>query len=101
FPGSGSLLAGRRVGYAQMAVMTLGFALSTGCGVPLLVMWVRLKSFPFMPDEWLERGIPPAFLRLFLFTFVGIVLFIISWCWSILTGLLIMSEAKSSPPPLK
>ncbi len=100
FPGSGSLLAGRRVGYAQMALMTLGFALSMAWFGLMLKIWIRTKSFPY-PADWFDNGFPPEFWRAMFVGLAGIGLFAFAWIWSMLTGLFIMSEAKPSPPPLK
>lgn len=100
FPGAGSLLAGRRVGYAQMALMATGFVLSMAWFGLMLRIWMRTKAFPY-PEEWFERGFPPEFWRAMFVGLAGVGLFAFAWAWALLTSLMLWTEAKPSPPPLK
>lgn len=101
-PGSGSLLAGRRSGYPQLALAMAGLLVITIFGLRFILWalanWSRLHAPEADPVEslleiWLH-------LRLALLGF-GIAL--IAWIWTLLTGLSILASApkadNSSAPP--
>ena len=103
-PGCGSLLAGRRSGYAQLALAMLGLLLITVYGVRFITWgianWSRLHAPEADPTQslleiWLH-------LRALLLGF-GIAL--IAWIWTLITGLSILASAQkpeslSDPPRL-
>ena len=84
-PGLGSLMAHRRVGYAQ-ALLSL-----TGTGMSLLFIFRWVLS-------WLEQGSLPQ-VELgpdLLMGLGGIVVFGVSWLWGLLTGLAIVRQVGRS-----
>lgn len=81
-PGLGSILAGRRwSGYLQAVLALLGFALTTAWGVSFAATWIRLQALP-------EDLGPHALVAI-----SGILLFALSWTWSLLSSLLILRRA--------
>lgn len=94
-PGAGSLMAGRRVGYAQVAVALAGMGLTLVFGVSFIVWCVRnieqLRSPELDPvhnlvDVWLH-------LR---WALLGLGLFAVAWLWALGSSLGILSEARRS-----
>lgn len=103
-PGGGSLLAGRRIGYLQLALCGMGFALTMIFGVKFILWglqhWAELRDPTGDPAEtlltlWRGCRMPLA----------GIGLFGVAWIWAFLTnmGILRASRAPASPgakPPV-
>jgi len=81
-PGLGSLLAGRRVGWPQVILALVGFALTVFWLFWFLTAWSRTGSFPLDSGPYLPEGA------------LGVVLFGISWVWGLLTGLLVVRDAR-------
>ena len=101
FPGSGSLMAGKIVGYLQVLLTLGGFAISMICGGKFLAWffanWSRLQNPSNDPlqtfsEIWQAVKWPLA----------GVGLFGLAWLWGLGTGLLILVAAKRQvPPPIK
>lgn len=97
-PGSGSLAAGKSVGYYQLALTTAGFILSVGTGIHLLQWmlenWTRINQAAGDPFEtlgtiWHEIRWPLA----------GLGIFAISLLWAAITSAQILSEHPKNPVP--
>ena len=101
-PGSGSLVAGRRAGYFQLALAGLGLVLSMIFGLRFIFWffanWTRLHQPSTDPlaalgEMWLG-------LR---WAVVGLGVFLVSWLWALGTSLSILNSAdgseKSNAPP--
>lgn len=99
FPGSGSLLAGRKVGYLQSVLTFTGFALTLGFGFHFVVWgvrhWSELTNPSGDPLESLlnlwraSRGV-----------ILGLGLFGFSWIWAFITSMTILSTARRAVPPI-
>jgi hypothetical protein len=98
-PGSGSLAAGRVVGYFQMAAGFAGFALSI-VGAVRFFHWCLVNpdqltqstsDDPFAPMVWMWRMGRLAFL--------GIALFVFAISWAVVTSLQIMRASPKEPAP--
>ena len=93
-PGFGSLMAGRRSGYAQVVLGIGGMALTTVFGLRFLVWyaanWSRLQSSsqvdPFTGISEIWGAVKWAL--------VGFGVFGLGWVWGLGTGLAIIAEAK-------
>ena len=94
-PGSGSLLAGRRSGYGQLALAMAGLLMITILGLRFILWalanWSRLHAPEADPVEslleiWLH-------LRL---AFVGFGIALIAWIWALLTSLSILDSARKA-----
>jgi len=83
-PGLGSLLVGRRSGWAQAALALLGFALTLVWLVWFAVTWSGTGEFPLDGGPYLGEGVG------------GVLLFAVSWVWGLVTGLSVVR--KSGPP---
>jgi len=93
FPGSGSLLAGRRVGYSQAALVGFALVLQAVFLGWLVRVWVTTREFPF-PASWIELGIPRSALFMMAMALTTIAMFAAAWFWALLTSLIISSEVK-------
>jgi hypothetical protein len=106
-PGSGSLLAGRIVGYPQILLCFAGFVVTLVFGVRFIVWYFanqhqlqQLQDDPgqFFTELWLPLRWPA----------LGIGLFVLALLWALTTSLGILSEARmaehlnrnTSPPKL-
>lgn len=74
-PGTGSLLLGRRAGWAQAALALSGFALTVSWVVLVLGQWWREGALP--PGEVPRPGLLLA----------GLGLFAAAWLWALATSL--------------
>lgn len=93
WPGLGSVLARRKVGWVQMAMSLLG----------LFTVAVALQMF--MAMIWRETRTPTLQDSFVWVAATGFGLFIGAWIWGLFTGLSIQSEtkatrARNTPPPL-
>jgi hypothetical protein len=84
-PGLGSILAGRRLaGIAQAIVSSAGAILSTWWLLLLLRQWADEGYFPADGGNDLRIGV------------AGVVLFGISWLWSLVTSLSVLRSITSA-----
>lgn len=97
-PGSGSLAAGKAVGYFQLALAAAGFVLSITTGIHLvqwmLANWARINQATGDPVDnllqiWREIRWPLA----------GLGIFALALLWSIATGVTILASHPKNPPP--
>jgi hypothetical protein len=97
-PGSGSLAAGKPVGYYQLAMAAAGFILSLATGVHLLEWmmgnWTRVTQSTGDPFEtlttiWHQIRWPLA----------GLGIFGASLLWAAITGLQILAAHPKNPVP--
>jgi hypothetical protein len=100
-PGAGSLAAGRKTGYAQMALAFLGLAVSVVAGIPMiqwgLANWQRLMQ-PSPADDPL--ALMAELWRHARWPLLGIAIFLTSFLWALATGLALLGSApKSDVPP--
>jgi len=104
-PGTGSLMAGRRVGYPQLLLATVGFLLTVLTAVPFLKWYFenysRLRSGTDDPFSALGE-----LFRAMRYPLLGIGIFLVAGIWALLTSLAIVqnareAERKSEPPRLQ
>jgi hypothetical protein len=97
FPGLGTRLAGRRVGYLQMTVMLAGFCLSVGFVLWYFACGVRyLLQAPGMSEEaWHESYRRAAWAGRW-----GFGLCVTAWCWAGFSSISILrSPGDQTLPP--
>src|SRR3954470_3382853 len=86
FPGMGTVIAGRRSGYVQGAVMLAGFFLTMGF---MVSYFANLFSFIAHSEgsrpDFLELCRPYAWAGL-----SGLALCLIAWCWAMVSSLVIL-----------
>jgi len=94
-PGLGSLIAGRKVGFIQLALCLVGFGLTLVCGLQMvswsLAHWSEYHNpnadmDPFQPlrDLWVHARWP----------LLGIAMFSCAWVWSFVTSRSLLSQSK-------
>ena len=97
FPGLGTIMAGRRIGFVQAPVMVAGFILVMAfMGVWFLALF-RLATDPAWTDaqfnaqwrSWAWAGLWGALL-------CGI-----AWCWALVSSIAIVRQAQHTPPVLQ
>lgn len=81
-PGLGSLLGGRRAGWAQAALALAGFGLCAVWLVWFVAAFLREGGFPLDGGPYLPAGI------------LGVALFAASWVWGLATGLRLVRAAR-------
>ena len=100
-PGSGSLAAGRAVGYVQLAAAFLADIICVGTAIPMFAwaMSGRLAAlqspsgdpFQYLPELWLHVRGPLA----------GIGVLVAAILWATMTSLSVLSQApKEGVPPI-
>ena len=103
-PGSGSLVAGKKIGYAQLALAFCGVAVTTLFGIRFLLWyarnWARLRQTADDPLAVLGE----VFHQL-RWPGLGIVIFIVAIGWAFITSLQILGATRSqstrdTPPRL-
>ncbi len=97
-PGSGSLLAGRVSGYAQLALAVAGLVLSLILGARFVVWclgnWSRLHDPNADPVTTLE-----AMWLALRWPLLGFAAFALAWLWALATSVRIVRAAPPDQPP--
>ncbi len=83
FPGIGSILAGRRLGYAQTVLGIAGFGLNLFFALRILHQWF----------QWDQE--PGPLLHDLVYSAVGLGVFLTGWMWGLITGLTLMRETRT------
>lgn len=91
FPGLGTIMAGRRIGYAQAALMLVGFFLTMGF---LLHYLSCMYQFAFTPS-WTEADFTSRYRPYRWTLFVGLACSVTAWLWALASSLKIL---KASAP---
>jgi hypothetical protein len=81
-PGMGSVMAGRRVGYAQGLLALTGFVLTLMFAVELVRDWWSMGEIVLPTSRVLLAGL------------VGVMLFALGWSWGLATGLKLLRDAE-------
>ena len=93
-PGFGSLLAGRVVGYVQVAISLAGFALTTLFGIRFMVWYFgnsahiqQIQADPeiYFHEVWLQVR----------WALLGMGLFLVAWLWALMSSLGILASARA------
>src|SRR5262245_30116821 len=92
FPGLGTLMTGRRVGYAQAAVMLAGFFLTMGFLIWYLVCVGRYAVNP----TWSEDHFKSLYHRCTWSLYWGLGLCAVAWVWSLFSSIA-MVRANRTP----
>jgi hypothetical protein len=101
-PGLGSLAAGRRTGYGQMALSLAGVAITAAYGVRFMTWYVsssaKLQQLQSQPDVYLHE----IWIHL-RWPLLGFAVFLAGWLWALASSICIVSQAtpgadKVAPP---
>ena len=97
-PGSGSLLAGYRTGYAQLALAMIGLAGTSWFGIQFIVWqllnWSKFHGPEIDPMEALE-----AIWRHLRWALLSLAIAALAWIWALATSLRILQAAKKAESP--
>ena len=100
-PGSGSLAAGRPVGFFQMALTAIGFIITLVCGAQFF-HWYFTNSQQYAQLQ--ETNPEEALLSFWIAArgaIAGCAIFGIALAWGTITGLrIVLSSPKTSTPPV-
>lgn len=105
-PGSGSLVAGKKIGYAQLAVAFCGLGATFVLGIKFFLWyadnWSRLRQ----PSDDPLAALGEVFRHLWRGPMVGIGIFAVAIAWALVSSLQILAAARrastpSQPPRLK
>jgi MFS family permease len=99
-PGSGSLAAGRAVGYFQMALTFIGFILSLVCGAAF-IHWYFANASQFAQLQQDDPGEALGSLWEHAhWAFFGVAVFVFALAWAAITSFQILqAPRKDSAPP--
>jgi hypothetical protein len=82
-PGLGSLMGGRKVGWAQLSMAIIGFVLTPAYFLGAARYWLRTGHFVIALDRYL------------VVSGAGVLLFLGAWLWGLATGLAIRRASRS------
>ena len=97
FPGAGTVMAGRKIGYVQGILMVSGFLLTM-----YFFLWYigSLMQAPFKND-WNETAFYAEVSRTKWTAILGAIICAAAWLWALVSSLSILKEARSHPPVLQ
>jgi hypothetical protein len=104
-PGFGSLLAGRKSGYPQAALMIVGLIVSvTGAG--RLFVWYAANASKLQDPQGDPVSTLVQMWSVMRWPVLGLAIFGLGWLWALMTSLAILREAKTNeagnvPPVLR
>jgi len=90
FPGLGTLMMGRPVGWAQAILMVAGFILATGFALWVIVCSVRYALNP----AWDESDYRAAYRPLRWVLSFGLALCAVAWVWALFSSIGIWRQAR-------
>ena len=90
FPGLGTIMAGRRVGYLQAATMLAGFFLSMGFLVWFIVCALRWAGH----QEWSEAEFRAQYRPYNWALHWGLGLCAVSWIWALFSSVSLLHQSK-------
>jgi hypothetical protein len=93
-PGFGTILAGRKVGYLQIAVTAAGFALTIIPGIPA-VMWGLSNISRMQESEDPMANLREMWVHM-RWPILGIVFFIVAMIWAWFSSMSILAEARKA-----
>lgn len=100
-PGMGSLVAGRKIGYAQLVICLTGLALSLIFGIRFIFWSLAHWSELHDPNAGDPIAALHALLRQACWPLLGILLFAVAWLWALLTSYFLLAAAKQTTPAEK
>jgi len=96
FPGAGSLMAGRKIGYAQAGLTMAGFGLTTWFGLSFMI-WALRHWAELMHPEADPIDTLLAIWQACRWALLGLGLFGLAWIWALVTSWSIVHQARRSP----
>ena len=94
-PGSGSLMAGRRVGYPQLILTLLGMGMTIVFGIPCIIWFLRNRAALQAPSDDPFNALYQILLHV-RWASLGIAIFAFAWLWALMTSLVVLQSAKKA-----
>jgi hypothetical protein len=97
FPGAGTVMAGRNIGYVQAIVMIIGFVLT------MLYLFVVIGGLlSLLTDSRMsEAQFQATRHRYALEGEIGLALCLFAWCWSLASSIAMLRQSQKEPPILR
>jgi hypothetical protein len=96
FPGAGTVMAGRRVGYIQATIMVVGFVLTMTYLLAVIGSVVNFAANGTVSEEEYHKQYQ-------VYTWAGkygLALSVAAWCWSLVSSIAIIRNVRKEPPLL-
>ncbi len=93
FPGAGSLLAGRGVGYGQAVAALAAMGLTFVFGIMFILWFYQNREALRAPDADPFETLRALWLHL-RWAFVGLIIYGCAWIWALITSLDIMQRSR-------
>jgi hypothetical protein len=94
FPGLGTIMAGRRIGYVQAAIMVVGFVLFTG-----FMVWYFICLARYMASMTMDQAEFRAQYHSYLWAAkYGLTLCVVAWCWALFSSLALLRRSQKTSP---
>lgn len=90
FPGLGTIMAGRKVGYAQATVMVAGFVLTMG----FLLLYMSCIYRFALSGNWSDADLKSCYQPHRWMLYAGLPLSILAWLWAAFSSWQILREQK-------
>ena len=97
FPGAGTVLAGRKIGYVQAVIMVVGFVLTMMYLLTAIGTMLALLTNTQMSEAEYEARRHHYDLA----GLIGFVLCAVAWFWSLASSIAIVRSAQNEPPVLR
>lgn len=96
FPGAGTVMAGRRVGYIQAIIMVAGFVLTM---TYLFAVIASIANFA-VSGTVTEAEYHKQYQVYTWAGKYGLILSVLAWCWSLVSSIAIIRNVRKEPPLL-
>lgn len=93
FPGLGTILSGRRIGYAQAIIMLAGFFLT----MAFMLYYLTCAARYAMTATWTEAEFSSKYKPYLWSLYWGIGCCVVAWIWSLFSSLQILKSNHSAP----
>ena len=96
FPGAGTVMAGRKIGYVQATIMVAGFVLTM-----LYMLAIMGSLFTLITDSRMSEAQFQAQRDHYLLAGkIGLALCVVAWLWSLGSSIGMVRHAQKEPPIL-
>jgi hypothetical protein len=97
FPGLGTIMAGRAIGYVQTALMSVGFFMSSG-----FMIWYLMSSVAALNRFMLsgvQEDLSQQFKPWLWVLWLGLAISTFAWAWSMVSSLMLLREVPETKGP--
>jgi hypothetical protein len=94
FPGLGTIMAGRRIGYLQAALMLTGFFCVVGTAIWFILQAVKVVDAPM----WDEQAWHTAARKAWITGGAGLGICAVAWLWALVDSVRLWQSFRPAPP---